>query len=48
MSRLGRLGSKIEGGDRANCDSSNQQFTHGTLLCSGDGAWVLSRLKPYA
>jgi hypothetical protein len=31
MSRLGRLWSKIEGSNRANCDSSNQQFTHGTL-----------------
>src|SRR6476469_2556910 len=45
MSRLGRLGSKIEGGNNANRDSSNQQFTHGTLLCSVYGAWVL--LKAY-
>jgi hypothetical protein len=35
MSRLGRLWSKIEGSNRANCDSSNQQFTHGTFLSSG-------------
>ena len=48
MSRLSRFGSKIEGGNRANCNSSNQQFTHGTLLCSRDGVWVLSRLKTYA
>jgi hypothetical protein len=26
VSRLGRLWSKIEGSNRANCDSSNQQF----------------------
>src|SRR6478736_509787 len=45
MSRLGRLGSKIEGGNNANCDSSNQQLTHVTLLCLGHGAWVL--LKAY-
>ena len=32
MSRLGRLWSEIEGCNRANCDSSNQQFTHRTLL----------------
>jgi hypothetical protein len=47
MSRLSRLGSKIEGGDRANCDSSNQQFTHGTLLRSGDGVGSL-KAKHYA
>ena len=32
MSRLRRLWSKIEGRNRANCDSSNQQFSHGTFL----------------
>jgi hypothetical protein len=40
MSRLGRLWSEIEGSNRANCDSSNQQFTHGTFLPSGHGEWV--------
>src|SRR6476646_11657430 len=48
MPCLGRLGSKIEGGNNANCDSSNEQFTHDTLLSSGHGASVLSRLTPYA
>jgi hypothetical protein len=37
MSRLGQLWSKIEGSNRANCDSSNQQFIHGALLSSNDG-----------
>ena len=45
MPCLGRLRSKIEGGNNANCDSSNQQFTHGTLLCSGHRAWM--SLNPY-
>jgi hypothetical protein len=44
MSRLGRLWSKIEGSNGANCDSSNQQFTHGTLLSSGHGHGFSYRL----
>jgi len=45
MSRLGRLWSESEGSNRANCDSSNQQFSHGTFLPSGHGRGFSNRLR---
>ena len=48
MSRLGRLWNEIEGSNRANCDSSNQQFGHGTFLPLAHGRGLSHRLQPYA
>jgi hypothetical protein len=47
MSRLGRLWKKIEGSDRADRNSSNQQFTHDTLLWLAPGVPLLSSLVQF-
>jgi len=45
MSRLGRLWSKIEGGNRAKRDSSNQQLVESATVA--DGSFGLPPASPW-